>query len=227
MPALLTTSLPPAYQPSKEHKHKHQNTNTGSTRNNLLALLQQWFDFVAATLNLILIPRTSKFRPIHETKSKASFEKSILFCKCTPHHRGVFFRFQKSDKWSKRDFFLLQMVSWLSSDSRACRWQSIIVSVQWDTRGARKKRARNEELWRRPNWGLITRSSRNSAISGSLKHASFPPLLFEWERDEAREKKSKRKREALVDAMGSQVLHGSILSWQTGRCDSSARAKST
>ena len=86
------------------------------------------------------------------------------------------------------------MVSWLSSDSRACRWQSIIVSVQWDTRGARKKRARNEELWRRPNWGLITRSSRNSAISGCLKHASFPPLLFEWERDEAREKKSKRKR---------------------------------
>ena len=66
------------------------------------------------------------------------------------------------------------MVSWLSSDSRACRWQSIIVSVQWDTRGARKKRARNEELWRRPNWGLITRSSRNSAISGSLKHASSP-----------------------------------------------------
>ena len=90
----------------------------------------------------------------------------------------VFFWFQKSDKWSKRDFFLLQMVSWLSSDSRACRWQSIIVSVQWDTRGARKKRARNEELWRRPNWGLITRSSRNSAISGSLKHASSPLYSF-------------------------------------------------
>ena len=142
MPALLTTSLPPAYQPSKEHKHKHQNTNTGSTRNNLLALLQQWFDFVAATLNLILIPRTSKFRPIHEKKSKASFEKSILFCKCTPHHRGVFFSGSRNLTNGQNQTFSCSKWSPGCQVTRERAVDNPLLYRCSGTRGARAKNAR-------------------------------------------------------------------------------------